>query len=62
MHCTMNIGMLRSLITHKPINHLLRHLAGGSTIEKDKRVTIDLEFKDREIGTDALDVKRRDWL
>src|SRR5204863_3486460 len=46
----VNIRVLGRLIPHDPVDHGLRHLAGGRVVEEDERLPVYLEIEDREIG------------
>ena len=59
MHRTMDVGVLRGLITHPTIHHLLGHLARCRIIQENQGLIVDLEVKYGEIRTDARNVERR---
>jgi hypothetical protein len=59
MHSTIDIGMLRGLITHQTVDDWLRHLAGCRIIEKDQGFTVDLELENRKISANFLNIKHQ---
>ena len=57
VHAAMDVGVLRRLVAHQAVDHLLRHLTAGGVVQVHQRFAVDLEFQDRKFGADALYVE-----
>ena len=56
MYTPVNIAVIVGVVVGDGVNDLLRLLSGGSIIEIDEILAVDLPLQNRKIGSDGFDV------